>query len=251
MSAHIVVSVGLLGAVAAYFALAVFGLESRDPLIVRAAYRAMEVVGWWVILPLSIITLAGGVLAAAGTNWGLLRPWWIVVKLALTVAPILVPARHMRVVSRLSYLASASVLTGADNRLLRVQLVVHPIGGLLVLLAATLLSVYKPLGVTAYGRRALVARPTASSITLAAHSANDEPERAHERCGTRPLRVLAVQPHLISLVLALAIVHLANGGLGGHRRAEMAARQRSARRDIPIDSDSPRESAHRFACDDQ
>ena len=215
LSAHIVVSVGWLGAVAAYLALAVFGLESRDPLLVRAAYRAMEVIGWWVIVPLSVITLAGGVLAAVGTNWGLLRHWWIVVKLAITVASILVLARHMRVVSRMSDLASATVLTRADYRLLRVQLVVHPIGGLLVLLAATLLSVYKPLGVTAYGRRALVARPTASSITLAAQSAHDEPER--ERVGTRPRWVLAVQLHLIGLVLALAIVHLANGGLGRHQ----------------------------------
>ena len=217
LSAHIVVSVGWLGAVAAYLALAVFGLESRDPLLVRAAYRAMEVIGWWVIVPLSVITLAGGVLAAVGTNWGLLRHWWIVVKLAITVASILVLARHMRVVSRMSDLASATVLTRADYRLLRVQLVVHPIGGLLVLLAATLLSVYKPLGVTAYGRRALVARPTASSITLAAQSAHDEPERARERVGTRPRWVLAVQLHLIGLVLALAIVHLANGGLGRHQ----------------------------------
>ena len=217
LSAHIVVSVGWLGAVAAYLALAVFGLESRDPFLVRAAYRAMEVVGWWVIVPLSIITLGGGVLAAVGTNWGLLRHWWIVVKLAMTVASILVLARHMRLVSRMSDLASASVLTGADYRLLRVQLVVHPIGGLLVLVAATLLSVYKPIGVTAYGRRALVERPAASSITLAAQSERDEPERARERGGTKPRWVLAVQLHLIGLVLALAIVHLANGGLGGHR----------------------------------
>ena len=166
LSAHIVVSVGWLGAVAAYLALAIVGLESRDPLLVRAAYRAMEVVGWWVIMPLSIITLAGGVLAAVGTNWGLLRHWWIVVKLALTVVSILVLARHMRAVTRMSDLASATALTG---------------------------------------------------ITLATQSAREEPERVRERGGTRPRWVLAVQLHLIGLVLVLAIVHLANGGLGAHR----------------------------------
>lgn len=43
----------------------------------------------------------------------------------------------------------------ADLRAAEMQFVVHPAGGLLVLLVPKVLSVYKPPGVTRYGRRKL------------------------------------------------------------------------------------------------
>ena len=45
LTAHVTVSVGWLGAAAAYLALAVVGLITRDNEMARAAYRAMEVIG--------------------------------------------------------------------------------------------------------------------------------------------------------------------------------------------------------------
>jgi hypothetical protein len=59
----------------------------------------------------------------------------------------------MRAVSRMSDHAATMMLSVGDLRTLRVQLVVHAGGGLLVLLAATTLSVFKPWGRTSYGRR--------------------------------------------------------------------------------------------------
>jgi len=44
-------AVGWLGAVVAYLALALVGLTSPSAQMVRAAYLAMEVIGWYVIVP--------------------------------------------------------------------------------------------------------------------------------------------------------------------------------------------------------
>ena len=54
LTAHVMFSVGWLGAVAAYLALAIAGLTSQDAQMVRAAYLAMKLIGWSVIVPLSL-----------------------------------------------------------------------------------------------------------------------------------------------------------------------------------------------------
>ncbi|VTU44367.1 hypothetical protein [Variovorax sp. RA8] len=51
LTAHVTSSVGLLGAVACFLALAVAGLINRDAQMVRAAYLAMDLTAWFVIVP--------------------------------------------------------------------------------------------------------------------------------------------------------------------------------------------------------
>jgi hypothetical protein len=60
---------------------------------------------------------------------------------------------HLSAIDQMATLAGNMTLAVADYRDLRMQLVVHAAGGLLALFAATLLSVYKPWGMTPYGRR--------------------------------------------------------------------------------------------------
>ena len=146
LTSHITSSVGWLGAVAAYLVLAVVGLTSRDSEMARAAYQAMEVIGWGVIVPCALAALLSGVIQSLGTEWGLLRHYWIVGKLVLTVAATAVLLMHVPAVSRMARIAVATTLSTGDFRLVRVQLVVHAVGGLLVLLTTTTLSVYKPWG---------------------------------------------------------------------------------------------------------
>lgn len=154
LTAHVTSSVGWLGAVVAYLALAITGLTSPDAQKVRAVYVAMELIGWYVIVPCSLAALLTGLVESLGTEWGLLRHYWVLVKFLLTVVGTVILLRHMRVVSRMAGIAAeATALSGPDFRALRVPLVVHAAGGLLVLLAATALSVYKPWGRTPYGRR--------------------------------------------------------------------------------------------------
>ena len=144
LTAHIILSVGWLGAVVAYLALAIVGLTSPGAQMVRAAYLSMEFIGWYVIVPFSLATLVAGLVESMGTQWGLFRHWWVLAKFLLTTGAVIVLLHHMETVSRMSGLASEIAFSATDLRALRIQLVVHAAGGLLVLVAAAVLSVYKP-----------------------------------------------------------------------------------------------------------
>ena len=69
LTAHVTVSVGWLGAAAAYLALAVVGLTTQDSEMASAAYRAMEVIGFAIIVPCSVAALLSGLAQSLGTEW--------------------------------------------------------------------------------------------------------------------------------------------------------------------------------------
>jgi hypothetical protein len=152
LTAHVVSSVGSLGAVAGFFALAVAGLTSQDSQLARAVYPAMELLAQAVIFPLVIASLATGLVQALGTTWGLFQHYWVLLKFFLTIIVAIVLLLQME---GISYLAAAAVTTWPSPDLgeLRVSLVVHAGGGLVVLLINAALSVYKPRGMTRYGWR--------------------------------------------------------------------------------------------------
>src|ERR687891_609408 len=86
--AHVTSSVGSLGSVAVFLALAVSGLTSQDAQMVRAAYVAMELSAWYVIVPLVLASLLTGLVQSLGTTWGLFRHFWVLAKLLLTAFTI-------------------------------------------------------------------------------------------------------------------------------------------------------------------
>jgi hypothetical protein len=153
LTAHVTCSVGLLGSIAAFLALAVAGLTNQDAQLVRAAYLAMELIARFVIVPLTYASLLTGLIQSLGTPWGLLRHYWVVVKLLLTVFAAGVLLAKMELIGYAARLAAETTSSPADLRAAGIQLVAHAAGGLLVLLAAAVLSVYKPPGVTRYGWR--------------------------------------------------------------------------------------------------
>jgi len=154
LTAHVTTSVGWLGAVAAYLALAVAALTSEDAQLVRAAYLAMALTLRFVIVPLALMSLLNGLASSLGTSWGLFRYYWIVVKLLLTILATVVLLGYAQSLDAFVGVASKTPLSGADLDALRDPMhVVHTGGGLLVLLALTVLSVYKPQGMTRYGWR--------------------------------------------------------------------------------------------------
>ncbi len=55
LTAHITFSVGWLGAVAGFLALAIAGLTSQDPQMIRSAYITMELIAWFVIVPSNLV----------------------------------------------------------------------------------------------------------------------------------------------------------------------------------------------------
>jgi hypothetical protein len=153
LTAHVTASVGWLGALAGFLALAVASLIGQDAQTVRAASVAMGVTTWFVILPLCVVSLITGLVQALGTPWGLFRHYWVLAKFLLIVLATIVLVLKLEPISYLAGAAAATTLSSADLTGLRLLLMVHAGGGLLVLLAATTLGVYKPRGMTRYGMR--------------------------------------------------------------------------------------------------
>src|SRR5687767_11983620 len=108
---HLTASVGWIGAVIAYLALNVSAIISQDVQTVRAAWIAMELTGWYVIVPLALAALVTGLVMSVGTPWGLFRHYWVLITLALTIFATLVLLLHMPSVS-----AQAAVAREADVR---------------------------------------------------------------------------------------------------------------------------------------
>src|SRR6266481_8009606 len=154
LTTHLTSSVGLLGAIAGFLALSVVaGLTSQDARMVRAAYLAMELTAWFVIVPLALTSLLPGLVQSLGTTWGLFRHYWVLAKLSLTVFATVVLLLKMKLISYVAGVAAETTLSSAELRAARTELVIHAAAGLLVLLVPAVLSVYKPRGITGYGAR--------------------------------------------------------------------------------------------------
>lgn len=149
-TAHLTFSVGWIGAVLAYLGLGAAAVTSQDMQTVRATWIAMELTGWYVIVPLAFASLLTGLVMSLGTQWGLFRHYWVLISLVLTIFATIILLLHMPTVSFL-----ADVAAEADNANLR-RLggdLLHPGIGLFVLLVIQVLNVYKPRGLTPYGWR--------------------------------------------------------------------------------------------------
>jgi hypothetical protein len=151
LTVHIAASVGWLGAVTGFLALAAVSLTNHDPSTARGTVLAMELMARFVIVPLSFASLASGLAQSLGTRWGLLRHYWIVAKLLINVFANIVLLTYM---PTLSYLRAVAAQTNADLSDLRdPSPVLHAGAALMLLLIATVLGVYKPRGMTRYGER--------------------------------------------------------------------------------------------------
>ncbi|MFI7480832.1 DUF2269 domain-containing protein [Kocuria sp. M1R5S2] len=149
--AHVAASVGWFGAVLVVLALALVGVLGQDPLSVRGAYPLMELVARSVLVPLAVLSLVTGLVMSLGTAWGLFRHWWVLFKLALTVLATLLLLTYL---PALELMARTAGNAGAGLDAVRnVSPVLHAGAALLVLLAAMVLAVFKPRGLTQYGWR--------------------------------------------------------------------------------------------------
>ncbi len=176
LTVHVTSSVGWLGAVAVVLALSVVGLTSRDAQVVRGVYLAMESAGWVVLVPLSLASLLTGLVQSLGTKWGLLRHYWVLVKLLINVVAGIVLLMYMQTLGYLADRAADTTLPSGDLSAVRSPSpVLHAAVGMLLLLVAATLSVYKPRGMTRYGQRKQHEQRTAPAAVDAATPARPRP----------------------------------------------------------------------------
>jgi len=154
---HIMVSVGWLGLIFAKLVLGLRAMMASDaPELSGSLYGAMEVVNV-AFPPAAVATLVTGVLLSLGTRWGVLRHYWVATKLALCLAVI---ATGVAFVDRLVQrsVSGPSVQAVGEGTVLDIVsapttlLISLSAAHVLMLGAATVLSVYKPWGKTPFGQ---------------------------------------------------------------------------------------------------
>ena len=78
--------------------------------MVRGAYLSMNLIGLYVIVPLSLAALLTGLVQSLGTDWGLFRYYWILAKFLLTIgATILLMLHQFSAVARVARRVAADV----------------------------------------------------------------------------------------------------------------------------------------------
>ena len=150
---HITSSIGWVGAVCAFLALGVIGFTTDDEVKVRGAYLLMAPAAWFVLVPVAHASLLSGIVLSLGTSWGLFRHYWVVLKLGITVFATVILLIYMGTFRQMAGVAADPVMDLAAVR--NASPIVHAVLALALLLAATVLAVYKPFGMTTYGIRRL------------------------------------------------------------------------------------------------
>jgi Na+/phosphate symporter len=148
LTVHVAVSVGWFGSVLAFLALALAGWADPDARTADAVAVALRLLAGGLLVPLAVLSLLTGVVQSLTTPWGLLRHYWVVVKLALTVGATVVLVLHLGTLDRI-----ADAGPGAGGRAAALSPVLHSGAAPAVLLVVIALSVHKPKGLTRYGWR--------------------------------------------------------------------------------------------------
>jgi hypothetical protein len=204
ITAHVTFSIGWLGAVAAFLGLSIAGLTSHDAEVVRSAYLSMDLISRFVIIPMCLAALATGLLQALGTPWGLFRYYWILVKFGLaifaTIALLIHQFAVMAVAAKRVSGAAVETLFSPDFGPLKTELVRAPSLAIVLLLVVTTLGVYKPWGLTRYGRRKQQER----------RKVQQQPD------GGTPLGVKVFFAVIGVLVLVFVVLHLTGHGFESH-----------------------------------
>ena len=144
-------------------------------------------------------------------------------KLLLTAFATAVLLIKLELIGYAAHLTTETILPRTDLRTAGMELAVHAAGGLLVLLVPAALSVYKPQGLTPYGRRKQQEQRAPSQQS---HLSPQRPALASNGgIGVSPSggsititlrRVQMFGLAVILLVLHIFILHLTGAGLGGH-----------------------------------
>jgi len=153
LTIHVVTTVGWLGAVLVFVALAAIGLTSTETQSLRSALFIMEPLAWYVLVPLAAASLVVGIIQSLGTPWGLIRQYWVTFKLLITIFSTIVLISYMTTFNQMSEAALNPASTADQLRPFAGSVLLH--GGLALagLVISVVLSIYKPRALTPYGHR--------------------------------------------------------------------------------------------------
>lgn len=208
LTIHITCSVGWLGSVAAFLVLSIAGLTCQNAEVVRGTYLSMNLIGLYIIVPLSLAALATGLIQSLGSEWGLFRHYWVLAKLTLTVAATGLLMLHQFGAVEVAARRVLAVAPGTLPEIGRLgkELVSKAALAVLTLLVITTLSMFKPWGLTQYGLRKR--RERLSGMAFAAASDSDNDPTASLPLGFKVVAIITA----IVVVLFGMLHHLTGAG---------------------------------------
>jgi hypothetical protein len=147
---HVAVSVSWLGITLCLLALALTAMATDDADTVRAAYRAMKVIGDTLVLPVSLTALLSGLWLALATSWRLFTWRWVTVKFWLTLAAagasIFALRTRLDEAAHVAAVHPVGTVAAMHLGFLRYNMVIIPSVATCVYLANVVISVAKPWG---------------------------------------------------------------------------------------------------------
>lgn len=139
LTAHVITAVGLLGVDVAVLALEISGWRGADPTTI---YPAVSLLVRWLLIPLAILSWLTGVALGLLTPWGLLRHWWVALKLVInTVGLVLAVFVLLPLVRRNADQAIAGPMLDDAASAVR-----SSSGACVALVLSVLLATFKPFG---------------------------------------------------------------------------------------------------------
>ena len=140
--AHILTSAAWFGVAVMVAFCGLAATVTDDAGLSHALYRTMETAPW-LSIPVGLTAIVSGVVLSLGTRFGLVRHWWVVAKIVIAAVVVVTDALLVGRVAR------HAALVGHASAPLRGSTIAHVV----VLGVAIWLSVFKPRGLTPYGRR--------------------------------------------------------------------------------------------------
>jgi hypothetical protein len=210
---HITSSVAWIGAVIVFIAMAALALTSRDAATVRGAYLVMAPAAWFALVPLAHASLLTGIALSVGTTWGLIRHYWVVLKLGITVFCTVILMIYMGTFRQMAGIAADPFVDLEAVR--NASPLLHATVALVLLLVTTVLGVYKPFGLTAYGRRITSQRGGPDIVGAGIPKRDSDSVRARGRFRGRSLEAYLVIT-VLALFVVLIVLHLIGGGAHRH-----------------------------------
>jgi hypothetical protein len=109
-------------------------------------YQALDLFAVWPLIVTGLLCLASGVVLGLGTKWGLVRYWWVAIKLALNTVLVLLVLFLLRPQVIEMAEQGRRFADGEAAALAVGDLIFPPIVSTSALLIATALAVFKPWG---------------------------------------------------------------------------------------------------------
>ncbi|MGH8573007.1 MAG: hypothetical protein ACREX8_10600 [Gammaproteobacteria bacterium] len=152
LTLHVGFSVGWLGAGLGMVVLSLVGATTSDLALRHSSYELMHIFDLTLVIPLVLLSISTGLVVSLGTQWGLIKHWWVLIKFGISIGIVAVAAVWENFLVR-GLATDTGIDPAVDAAGRDWQLAGCMLGFVIALWVATTLSVTKPGGRTRWGKR--------------------------------------------------------------------------------------------------